>query len=110
MRFFSRFGRVATLMLLVSLGLAASPTELTLGNQRQIRLTADWRFLKGDAVGAEQPAFNDTAWRQIDLPHDWAIEGPFDPKYSPHQGGLPFFGIGWYRKHFVVPASAKWAK
>ena len=107
MRIFSRFGRVATLMLLVSLGLAASPTELTLGNQRQIRLTADWRFLKGDAVGAEQPAFNDTAWRQIDLPHDWAIEGPFDPKYSPHQGGLPFFGIGWYRKHFVVPASAK---
>ena len=43
----------------------------------------------------------------LDLPHDWAIEGPFDRKFNPHDGGLPFFGIGWYRKHFTCPASAK---
>ena len=38
---------------------------------------ANWRFFKGDAPDAEQPAFNDAAWRQLDVPHDWSIEGPF---------------------------------
>jgi beta-galactosidase len=37
-------------------------------------LNSNWRFLRGDAVGAEQPQFNDAAWRHIDLPHDWSIE------------------------------------
>src|SRR5947209_6673457 len=40
---------------------------------------ADWRFFKGDAPGAEQPGFSDAAWRALDVPHDWSIEGPFDP-------------------------------
>jgi hypothetical protein len=35
---------------------------------------ADWRFLRGDASGAEQPAFNDSQWRTLDVPHDWSIE------------------------------------
>ena len=43
----------------------------------------------------------------LDLPHDWAIEGPFDPAISPHQGALPFFGVAWYRKRFDVPESAR---
>ncbi len=38
------------------------------------------------------------------LPHDWGIEGPFDPKAPGGTGKLPFFGVGWYRKHFTVPA------
>ena len=38
----------------------------------------DWRFQRGDAPGAEQPAFADSAWRALDLPHDWSIEGPYD--------------------------------
>jgi beta-galactosidase len=41
------------------------------------------------------------------LPHDWAIEGPFDKKYNPNCGGLPFFGVAWYRKHFTLPAAVK---
>ena len=43
----------------------------------------------------------------LDLPHDWAIEGPFDPAISPHQGSLPYFGVAWYRKRFEVPESAR---
>lgn len=74
---------------------------------RQRRFTEEWRFLKGDAPGAEQPGFDDSTWRQLDLPHDWAIGGPFDRKYDPHSGGLPFHGVGWYRKHFTVPAGSK---
>jgi beta-galactosidase len=66
-----------------------------------------WRFLKSDATAAETAQFDDSAWRAVDLPHDWAIEGPFDQKNPSGQGGafLPG-GIGWYRKHFTLPASA----
>jgi beta-galactosidase len=98
----------ATLLLLGAAGLAAAAsTEIKIGADRRIRLTEDWRFFKGEAAGAEQSAFSDAAWRALDLPHDWAIEGPFDRKINPHDGGLPFFGVAWYRKHFTVPASAK---
>ena len=65
-----------------------------------------WRFLKADAPGAEQPAFDDTQWRAVTLPHDWSIEGPFDQKNPSGQAGafLPN-GVGWYRKHFTLPAA-----
>ena len=36
-----------------------------------------WKFFKGDAPGAQQPDFADASWRDVDLPHDWSIEGPF---------------------------------
>src|SRR5512134_1566447 len=75
--------------------------------ERRISIDAGWRFSKGDPAGAERPDFADASWRLLDVPHDWAIEGPFDPKISPHQGSLPFFGVAWYRKHFDVPAAAK---
>jgi beta-galactosidase len=66
----------------------------------------EWRFFKGDAAAAERPDFDDSTWRALDVPHDWAIEGPFDPKYNPHTGGLPIGGVGWYRKRFrVSPAT-----
>lgn len=81
--------------------------EIPLGDARRISFDADWRFFKGDAPGAEQPQFDDRAWRRLDLPHDWAIEGPFDPKYEPHNGALPFYGVGWYRKHFTLRTSAR---
>ena len=51
---------------------------------------------------------NDDTWRKLDLPHDWAIEGPFD-RASPanHDGGYLNGGVGWYRKTFTLPAEAK---
>ncbi len=65
----------------------------------------DWRFLKADATGAEQSNFDDAAWRKLDVPHDWSIEGPFD-KDNPTGGAGGFLpaGVGWYRKHFTLPA------
>ena len=67
---------------------------------------AGWRFLKADAPGAEQPGFNDAAWRALNVPHDWSIEGPFD-RNAPAGGAGAFLptGVGWYRKHFVLPAA-----
>ena len=100
---------LAVLSLLPGLVCAAeaASTEIKIGADRRIRINEDWRFFKGDADGAEQAAFSDAAWRPLDLPHDWAIEGPFDRKFNPHDGGLPFFGVAWYRKHFALPAGAR---
>ena len=51
------------------------------------------------------PDFNDSAWRSLSLPHDWGIEGAFDPYLAGETGKLPWFGVAWYRKHFSVPAA-----
>lgn len=48
------------------------------------------------------PTTDDKAWRTIDLPHDWAIEGPFSDTLENNTGLLPWKGIGWYRKHFTL--------
>lgn len=63
-----------------------------------------WRFLKGDAKGAEAPAFKGSKWRVLAVPHDWSIEGPYDQSYPTGRGGgyLPA-GAGWYRKSFRLP-------
>jgi len=74
--------------------------------QPRIRESFDfgWKFFKGDATGAQQPDFADASWRDIDLPHDWSIEGPFHEPTEERGSTLPM-GIGWYRKHFNVPES-----
>jgi hypothetical protein len=51
------------------------------------------------------PQTNDSDWRQVDLPHDFVVEGTFSAKASKSQGYLPF-GVGWYRRHIAIPASA----
>ncbi len=59
----------------------------------------DWKFAKGDQMGAIGPGFDDSVWEGVDLPHDWAISGPFGPlKSSGGSGKLPWRGEGWYRK------------
>jgi len=93
------------LLVLIVMALVAAPASgapLDVGNARRVSLDADWRFLKGEAEGAEQPGFDDHAWRALDVPHDWAIEGPFDKSLDPQTGALPYAGVGWYRKHFTL--------
>ncbi len=88
-------------------GICMAGTPVKVGSERRLSFNQDWRFFKGDAPGAEAPSFSDAKWMDVRLPHDWAIEGPFDPKANPHTGALPIFGTGWYRKSFTLPASAK---
>jgi beta-galactosidase len=61
----------------------------------------------GDDVAYTQSLFDDSGWRRVNLPHDWAIEGPFDSRLSGATGKLPYVGVGWYRKHLELPASDK---
>ncbi len=62
----------------------------------------------GTAIGRR---FNDSAWRTVQLPHDWAVELPFENSpnedvmshgYKPIGGNYPQNSIGWYRKHFTA--------
>ena len=46
-------------------------------------------------------------WRAVDVPHDWAIEGPFEPEGNTDTGKLPWKGVGYYRKSLVVPSAPK---
>jgi len=59
----------------------------------------------GDSAPYVQPGFDDSSWQQINLPHDWAIEGPFSHSGGGGMGRLPSAGIGWYRKKLTIPAS-----
>ena len=73
-----------------------------------------WKFIKyfnasNEKVLADKepenlqlPSVNDNSWRSLDLPHDWAIEGPFSDTLENNTGLLPWKGIGWYRKHFTI--------
>lgn len=65
-----------------------------------------WKFRRGDPPGAEAAGYADGGWRDVDLPHDWSIEGPYDenaPSSGP--GGYLPTGVGWYRKRFTLPGS-----
>ncbi len=68
-------------------------------------LDFDWRFLRGDVPGAERSDHDDSAWRELSLPHDFSIEGPFS-KDAPGGGshGWAPGGIGWYRRWFELGA------
>jgi beta-galactosidase len=61
-------------------------------------------ILRGDVLYA-QNNFNDSQWRQLNLPHDWGVEGEFKQEYPGETGKLPWWGIGWYRKHLTIPAT-----
>ena len=77
--------------------------QVTAGHARNF--DAGWLFTRGDPTGADKAAFSDSNWRQLDLPHDWSIEGPIDQaNTSGPRGGFFPADVGWYRKHFTLSA------
>ena len=71
--------------------------------RKNIRLSEGWRFHLGDAADAYYMGYDDRGWRQVTVPHDWAVEHPFDSCWASGTGYLPG-GIGWYRGHFCLDA------
>jgi beta-galactosidase len=61
----------------------------------------------GGEISYVQNSFDDGGWKKLNLPHDWGIEGPFKQEYPGETGKLPWWGVGWYRKHLQIPASDK---
>lgn len=58
----------------------------------------------GGDVPYVNPAFDDSGWNKVNLPHDYAIEGPFITTGGGGMGRLPIDGVSWYRKNLIVSA------
>jgi beta-galactosidase len=58
----------------------------------------------GGDLAYTAPGFDDTSWQKVDLPHDYAIEGPFSETGGGGMGRLPSSGVVWYRKNLNIPA------
>jgi beta-galactosidase len=99
-----RYLLIAAYCLVASAGVA---TRVQIHEERRVSFNDGWHFLKADAEGAQDPGFDDSKWPEVQLPHDWAIDGPFDSALNPHTGALPISGTGWYRKTFVLPDNLK---
>lgn len=94
------------------------------GPRERLSLDAGWLFHRGEVppppvkghgasyhqakaggvVGAGGAEFDDSDWRRLDLPHDWAIENAFDRQENASQG-YRARGIGWYRRYLQLPES-----
>ena len=87
-----------------SFAAGTAPVSDVFNGGRGISFNDSWKFMRGDVTGAANLVFNDAAWRQLSLPHDWSIELPFNQN-SPAGGGGGYLdgGTGWYRKSFVLP-------
>jgi len=86
-------------------------TSLCFANSRPgktVLFTQDWRFHLGDVPNGQDTGLDDAQWRQLDLPHDWSIEGEFSENAPSGTGGgaLPG-GLAWYRKTFTMPLISK---
>ena len=77
-------------------------------SRQRLLMDIGWKFNLANADGAEAPAFNDAAWRSVDLPHDYGIEGKV-ARNNPGGRGTGYFpsGLAWYRRAFAVPQSWK---
>jgi len=87
--------------------LVLSSLVLTVQSRTRQCFDEGWRFVLADSATMSTPQYNDNHWRQLNLPHDWAIEGDFQASNPSGAGGgaLPG-GIGWYRKHFTLTANS----
>ncbi|MEV0398687.1 glycoside hydrolase family 2 TIM barrel-domain containing protein [Actinoallomurus sp. NPDC050550] len=86
------------------------------GGDRSLDFDTGWRFALANPEGitdptgayahAADPAYDDSSWRQVELPHDWSIERDPTPTGGTDAGtGFLQGGLGWYRKTFTLPPS-----
>jgi beta-galactosidase len=102
----------------------ANPLPAAESPHDHLSLDLDWKFHLGNdwpnasdlshlgtSTGPITERFNDSAWRTVNLPHDWAIELPFDRSadkdhgYRPIGPNFPKNSVGWYRRTFSLPGS-----
>lgn len=75
---------------------AATPRTVTL-------LDLSWAFHRGEVTEGQVVGLDERAWRQVDLPHDWSIEGPFArDNPTDWRGGYLPSGVAWYRRHLCL--------
>lgn len=96
---------LTALSALVALNLFGN-TEPTTQSRKILPFNDNWKFMLSDNPDFKNTNFDDAAWRSIELPHDWSIEGAVSEKHNEADAFLPQ-GIGWYRKSFTVPDTTK---
>ncbi|MDE6174023.1 MAG: beta galactosidase jelly roll domain-containing protein, partial [Duncaniella sp.] len=96
------------LIVMVCLALfgGAAIFSVSAADPRAVSFNNGWKFNLGDTPEMASPDFDDSGWRNLSLPHDWAIEGDFNIDNPSGTGGgaLPG-GVGWYRKSFSLSPS-----
>ena len=82
--------------------LSCHTSEVEVPRER-ISIDFDWKFMLADVQGAENIKYDDSQWRELNLPHDWSIEGEYKESNPAGIAGafLPV-GIGWYRKNITI--------
>lgn len=73
-------------------------------SQRTVSFNDNWKFNLGDASGAHDPSFNDSAWKNVTLPHDYSIDQDYASNLEAESAYKPG-GTGWYRKSFFVDSA-----
>ncbi|MBK5272008.1 MAG: beta galactosidase jelly roll domain-containing protein, partial [Bacteroidia bacterium] len=98
------YARVIIITFLFFTGSISGYAQNPGSTERKQLFDYSWKFFLGDTASARSKDFNDENWRNLDLPHDWSIEGKVNPK-NPMGGAGGYFpaGVGWYRKTFKVP-------
>jgi beta-galactosidase len=102
------------------LALAASVGDASAAPRQITSLDSDWRFHRGDIPGVLlnhstdqnfspasnflDSAYDDSSWQKVNVPHDYIVEGAFDPKAEKQHAYLPV-EPGWYRKTISIPAT-----
>lgn len=102
-----------------------SITTTLFSQTRSVQEIETWKFYKGENEDAYKTDFDDSNWQEVNIPHDWAIYGPFDKEIDKQvvkieqnneevatektgrTGALPFIGTGWYRTVLHIPKSAE---
>lgn len=92
-----------TILILCSGFFAIFVSSTTMAQRITKNFDASWKFIREDVKLAEKTEFNDAAWRTLDVPHDWSVEGTYN-RANPtgRGGGFVEAGIGWYRKRFSL--------
>lgn len=99
---------IVFLHLMLALFTISMDSQTKKSTDRKIKFDYDWKFKLGDHPDASHVNYNDAGWRNIDLPHDWSIEGAFDANNPMGKdGGYLPAGIGWYRKIVNITAAQK---
>jgi len=90
-------------LLLFIAGYSDANAQSVENHERKQLFDDHWKFFLGDKPQANAINFDDKAWRDVNLPHDWSIEGEFDSSHpTGNDGGYLPAGVGWYRKTFTL--------
>ena len=76
--------------------------QISFGDSKKIN--DNWKFNLQDVSDAKNVTFDDSKWKQVNVPHDWSVKGQLSPTLASATGYLPG-GIAWYRKSINIPQS-----